>query len=217
MHGAADPDTQRLVTRALLRGSRTLCVLPTADYRLPADFALPTDMPCTSHTGNLPVLRRIHLHRIFRPCPRFPRQRTALPPMCRFRSLRLTRCRFANPPPASRRDARKFHRIGRPAAQIIVCRTSPPDFSRARPVHKTASPLAPPPFSPENGIFFCAPLFPVCRARACSNCSIDRSAFSRVRLLCIISPSKMFHVKHFLIPSVILFHVKHFCESPPLY
>lgn len=49
------------------------------------------------------------------------------------------------------------------AAQIIVCRTSPPDFSRTRPVHKTASPLAPPPFSPENGIFFCAPLFPVCR------------------------------------------------------
>ena len=151
------------MTRALLRGSRTPCVLPPADYRLPADFALPTDMPCTSHTGNLPVLRRIHLHRIFRPCPRFPRQRTALPPMCRFRSLRLTRCRFANPPPASRRDARKFHRIGRPAAQISPCRTSPPDFSRTRPVHKTASPLAPPPFSPENGIFFCAPLFPVCR------------------------------------------------------
>lgn len=68
-----------------------------------------------------------------------------------------------------------------------------------------------------TGFSFAHRSFPCAVSRACSNCSIDRSAFSRVRLLCIISPSKMFHVKHFLIPSVIMFHVKHFCESPPLY
>lgn len=66
-----------------------------------------------------------------------------------------------------------------------------------------------------TGFSFAHRSFPCVVSRACSNCSIDRSAFSRARLLCIISPSKMFHVKHFSIPSVFLFHVKHFCESPP--
>lgn len=124
MHGAADPDTQRLVTRALLRWSRTPCVLPPRRLSFAA-----------LHRRTSPALDLyIKLQ-----------ARSLLP-----RSLRRTGFSFA---------------------------------------HRS---------------------FPCAVSRACSNCSIDRSAFSRVRLLCIISPSKMFHVKHFLIPSVILFHVKPF-------
>lgn len=84
----------------------------------------------------------------------------------------------------------------RPAPAAAAQSTALP-FSRAR--------------MPES--FHCAP--PAAPQRACFVFRSPRSIIPHPFFCSALRPSKMFHVKHFSIPSVFLFHVKHFCESPP--
>lgn len=176
MHGAADPDTQRLVTRALLRGSRTLCVLPPRRLSFAA-----------LHRRTSPALDLyIKLQ-----------ARSLLP-----RSLRRTGFSFvhlfsAPPSPPVCPPLRTVRSSeDRPAPAAAAQSTALP-FSRAR--------------MPES--FHCAP--PAAPQRACFVFRSPRSIIPHPFFCSALRPSKMFHVKHFSIPSVFLFHVKHFCESPP--
>ena len=212
MHGAADPDTQRLVTHALLRGEpHTLrfaaaqispCRRTCPALHTPATSPYSGAFTFTAYFARAPVFRASAQHcrrcAVFVPCALHA---VGSPIRRPHRAVMPANSTASGDLPRRFRLA-ALHRRTSPALDLYIklqARSLLPRSLR------------------RTGFSFAHRSFPCGVSRACSNCSIDRSAFSRVRLLCIISPSKMFHVKHFLIPSVILFHVKHFCESPPFY